>query len=400
MTNLDLISAIGAAECQDLERSEQVRSGRRQTIATRILIAAAVIAMLSTTVFAVPAIRNALFGVKAKNTLISGIFVAEGKPADVRHSVVDVSLDVCMDPDAPEKLEAFYVPMLPAEQWEPIPLSVTTEEPDIFQIDDLLQWKDPEGNYVLFRQVACPDCDADYPFDSVITGFDAAYTVSEQALGGYTVQRIVVEPSQADVDGVHAEDPGLQKLYWSDGFYLFSMEVNYAMPDETLAAILSSIQPVENVYDYAVIEHKSVQVTPEPSLRLDRVLFPAALPEGFVYKIGVRQPNGEYLFLWDDETKKDELCSLELSNGPDGRNEDHRMIWETLYIPDETAELEIDGIKVIGYQNDFRAQLLWRFDDTDYTLKSCGHARLSMDELVQILKDLEIVEDIDSVLKD
>ena len=202
------------------------------------------------------------------------------------------------------------------------------------------------------------------------------------------------------MDGVHAEDPGLQKLYWSDGFYLFSMEVNYAMPDETLAAILSSIQPVENVYDYAVIEHKSVQVTPEPSLRLDRVLFPAALPEGFVYKIGVRQPNGEYLFLWDDETKKDELCSLELSNGPDGRNEDHRMIWETLYIPDETVELEIDGIKVIGYQNDFRAQLLWRFDDTDYTLKSCGHARLSMDELVQILKDLEIVEDIDSVLKD
>ena len=172
MTNLDLISAIGAAECQDLERSEQVRSGRRQTIATRILIAAAVIAMLSTTVFAVPAIRNALFGAKASNVSISGIFVTEGKPADVRHSVVDVSLDVRMDPDAPQTLEAFYVPMLPAEQWEPIPLSVTTEETDVFQIDDLLQWKDPGGNYVLFRQVACPDCDADYPFDSVSTGFD------------------------------------------------------------------------------------------------------------------------------------------------------------------------------------------------------------------------------------
>ena len=62
MTEFDLISAIGAAGCDDLEHSQQTRTGKRSRLGTRLLIAAAVIALLSATVFAVPAFRNALFG--------------------------------------------------------------------------------------------------------------------------------------------------------------------------------------------------------------------------------------------------------------------------------------------------------------------------------------------------
>ena len=114
-------------------------------------------------------------------------------------------------------------------------------------------------------------------------------------------------------------------------------------------------------------------------------------------RLVLRPLTGELSYLWH----KDEpqvMTVLELSNGPDGRNEDIRRDWETFYIPDETEQRDVNGTKVICYQDDWRAQILWRFDDVDYTLKSSGPDRLSYEELLHIMESLVIVEDINSVL--
>ena len=78
--------------------------------------------------------------------------------------------------------------------------------------------------------------------------------------------------------------------------------------------------------------------------------------------------------------------------------EDQKMLWDTHYIADETMEREVDCIRVVGWQNGFRAQIIWRFDGADYSLKSAGPDRLSMEELLQIMEGLVPVENSDAAL--
>ena len=111
MTNLDLISTIGAAAEQDMDHSERLVTHRRR-VSTRVLLAAALIALLSFTAYAAPAIYNALFGVETRQSFVSRIYVEEGKRADVSESAIDIYLKVRMLPEAPSEIETFYVPML------------------------------------------------------------------------------------------------------------------------------------------------------------------------------------------------------------------------------------------------------------------------------------------------
>ncbi len=397
MTKLDLIAAIGAASDEDLEHSERLASGKHR-VKIRILMAAAIIALLSFTAYAAPIIWNALFGVTANQYSVSRIFVEKGQPADVRESSLDISLDVQMSKDAPSRLATCYVPMLPAEQMKPIPLTVMKGAAVNFRTDSLLQWKNEDGEYVLFRQVAWPDYAKGQTFDTVSTGFDAGYSITQTELGGYTVQRLAVEPSEKDENGVHAEHPGLQKLYWSDGLYLFSMEVNYSMEDARLAEILKSIQPVSDATKYVVTEEQAVSSQePRPSLILDRILFPETIPQGYEQSCGSRDGNGEYLFLWLKEGPHQPTV-LELSISMEGRNSWIKKDWETLNQSYEKTERDMNGTAVLCYESNWAAQLLWQLDGADYTICSVGPERFPMEDLLQIMDGLIAVEDIDSVL--
>ncbi len=397
MTKLDLITAIGAASDEDLEHSERLVSGKHR-IKTRVLMAAAIIALLSFTAYAAPMIWNALFGVTANQYSVSRIFVEKGQPADVRESSLDISLDVQMSKDAPSRLITCYVPMLPAEQMEPIPLTVMKGAVINFRTDSLLQWQNEDGEYVLFRQVAWPDYAKGQTFDTVSTGFDAGYSITQTELGGYTVQRLMVEPSEKDENGVHAEHPGLQKLYWSDGFYLFSMEVNYSMEDARLAEILKSIQPVSDATKYVVTEEQATSSPePRPSLILNRILFPETIPQGYEQSCGSRDGNGEYLFLWLKEGPHQPTV-LELSISMEGRNNWIKKDWETLNRSYEKTERDVNGSPILCFESEWASQLLWQLDGADYTLCSVGPERFPVEELVTIMTGLIPVEDTDAVL--
>ena len=398
MTNLDLISAIGeAVKQEDLEHSERLVTHRRR-VSTRVLLAAALIALLSFTAYAAPAIYNALFGVKTTQSAVSRIFVEKGKPADVHESALDITLEVRMLPEAPSEIETFWAPMLPAKQWDPIPLQKTEGSVVNFDLGVLLQWQNADGEYVKFEQTAWPYDTVGEFQDTLLTGFDASYSVSQTELGGYRVQRIIVEPSEKEENGVYAAHPGLQKLYWSDGLYIFSMEANYSMPDARLAEILESIRPVSDPAHYLVIEEIPVPETePKSSLDLDRILFPGSLPQGYVQAYGRRYEDGECFFLWRKEGVNHPTV-LELTIAPQGRNDLIKKEWETQAKPCEKTERDVNGTLVLCFQDSWTAQLLWQLDGADYMICSAGPERLTAEELLELLEGMTFLEDVDSVL--
>ena len=395
MTNLDLISAIGAAAEQDLDHSERLVTHRRR-VSTRVLLAAALIALLSLTAYAAPAIYNALFGVETRQSFVSRIYVEKGKPADVSESAIDIYLKVRMLPEAPSEIETFYVPMLPAEQWDPIPLQKTEGSAVSFDNGVLLQWQNADGEYVKFEQTAWSYDTVGEFQDTLLTGFDASYSVSQTELGGCTVQRIVVEPSEKEENGVYAAHPGLQKLYWSDGLYIFSMEVNYSMPDARQTEILESIRPVGDPADYLVIEEiPTPETEPKPIIKLSRILFPGSLPQGYVLSYGCRYKSGECDFLW---RKDGESMPTVLNLTVNGDNDQFKADWERQAKPYEQTEREVNGMSVHCCEDNWTSQLLWRLDRTPYSLISTGPERLTVEELLEIVEGMSFLDEIDSLL--
>ncbi len=395
MTNLDLISAIGAAAEQDLDHSERLVTHRRR-VSTRVLLAAALIALLSLTAYAAPAIYNALFGVETRQTFVSRIFVEEGKPADVSESAIDIYLKVRMLPEAPSEIETFYVPMLPAEQWDPIPLQKTEGSAVSFDNGVLLQWQNADGEYVIFEQTAWSYDTVGEFQDTLLTGFDASYSVSQTELGGCTVQRIVVEPSEKEENGVYAAHPGLQKLYWSDGLYIFSMEVNYSMSDARQTEILESIRPVGDPADYLVIEEiPAPETEPKPIIKLSRILFPGSLPQGYALSYGCRYKSGECDFQW---RKDGESMPTVLNLTVNGDNDQFKADWERQAKPYEQTEREVNGTSIHCCEDNWTSQLLWRLDRTPYSLISTGPERLTVEELLEIVEGMSFLDEIDSLL--
>lgn len=399
MTTMQLMRAISAADPSDLEQSERIVR-RRGSTTLRLLLVAAAVALLTVTVFAVPAIRNALFGVRTKQTYISRIFVEEGKAADVHESYLDVSLDIALDNTAPASIEAYYIPMLPASQWDPIPLVTGEGQSPNLSKCTLLQWQTQDGSYVRFRQYAMPGYRAEQPFDSVCTGFDAEYSIEQIELSGYTVQRITVEPSSKETLGFIGKHAGLQKLYWSNGDYIFTMEVNYDMSDATLADVFESITATADVMPYLKIERQSAEIAPVPKLQQDTILWPETLPEGCEQTVGVQTADGGYLFLWITDHDPVEPSVLALTISPDGQNSSIMLDWETAAESFEKEETSAQSIPVTCYQNAYQAELLWTYGGADYSLKASGAQPLSVQELLKIMQSAALTDDIASHLQD
>ena len=209
-----------------------------------------------------------------------------------------------------------------------------------------------------------------------------------------------MEPSEKEENGVRAAHPGLQKLYWSDGLYIFVMEVNYSMSDARLTEILESIQPVADPADYVVIEEApATEKEPGPRLQADRILFPGSLPQGYVQAVGRRYEDGECFFLWLKEgVHQPTVLELRVAPAGKGRNDWIRKDWETQAKPYEKTERAVNGTSVLCYESDWQAQLLWQQDGADYTICSVGPGRLTVEELLEIMDGLNEVEDIASVL--
>lgn len=380
----DLYRAIGNALPEYLEHSER-ESSHRCSMTLRICIAAALVLVLSLTAVAVPYIRNYISSVAVRQThAVTVILDKSGESVLGAHA--DISLDTKLRSNAPATLESFYIPMYLAEHWQPC-TQYRNREDYGHEVSGLsLRWEKGDGLYLVFTQLAQPGYTGDYPISGIDLGYADTYSVETRNFGWHKVQAVVVPPSQLE----DLVDEGRQKFFWSDGDYIFSMEVNYDMSDALLEEIFQSISKVETVEDYMRIEY--ISPTASEPMAVDSPMMPAYIPDGWIQSIGGRQPDGSYLYLWNLQDELSVMSALEYVQTADTEFlELKQRDWFSSVEEYETETETINGCTFTIYIGNSDTQLLWRSEGYSFCLTSSGPNRLCADELVAIAKSVHTV---------
>lgn len=382
----------------------------------RVLLAAAVVALLVGGVFAAPAIWDALTSVNATQGGKAAIYFGEDSVA-AQSGYLELTPVVTPNPDAPAQIETYYVPAQ-AAAWTPERLYYSSDTAPDFAKDFCGAWTLPDGNWLILRQYTMDSYSPEAVFDTVNLGFDDQYIIEQRDYDSISAQCVIVPPSQAAQDRLQADEPngrysvihardygyylgreagvdvlrltdsGRKKLYWSDGDYLFSLEASYAMPDETLAVILNSLMPVDDVTPYvklvkadpAVIEHAAVE----------QPLFPTYVPDGWMLSENSGlQGDESYTWIWS----KDDLSGMELLQATDASYyELFQLDWKSSVEEVEIGETTLGDWTITSFDNGLGAALLWQAEGETFYLSSTGPAYLSVDELLQIAASLTPIE--------
>ncbi len=375
----DLYRAIGAADPAYLEHSEKRNPVKRGRL-LRVGIAAAVIVVLCMSAMAVPAVRQLIFGVQP--TRIAAVYVENGAEV-MSNASGDVRLDVQLPADAPGSIETYYVPLLPAQSWTPIVRTVTGSVPES-SYSTYLGWEDGEGNYVLFQQLVQPGYQGDYTIDTVNLGFNGDYTTEKTVVADQEVQMIAVKPSSLEGEEIAGSDAGRRKLYWSDGSYIFIMEVNYDMKQSLLAQIFDSIAQTDSVEAYQQIVVEQAPDLGEP-MTIETPMRPAELPEGWAEDRGGQQPDGSYAYYWRPEDETQAMTAvLEFTQTKDEVYYTTVVAdWETTATEHTAETTTVTGWETTVYTAANEVQLLWREEGYIFSLVSSGPNHLSAEQLLK-----------------
>lgn len=385
MTNEDLYRAMTHTDPAYLEQSEQtVCPGRRAL--PKILIAAAAVAVLTCTAFAIPAVRNYILGLTSHQTYAAAVAETPGGREKAYVGVVDVTPEVDIPADAPETIETFYVPLYLAEHWEAVPREQNRETPAA-RSDTWLQWQSADGDVVSFWQTACPGYEGQYPYDTVPTGYEDDYEIGEVQYGGLNLWCITVRPSQAETAEGAETLEGFRKFYWSDGQYLFMLETPYDMGDGVLEQIFASVAPVEDLTPYERVEYVAAPEIVSPETQ-ESAWLPSETPEGFALKLGT-VVYGCYEFYWE---KGDMDATLELLQR-DGWDEGTIQQWETTTAEHTKEVVTIGDWEVTIYAREGKTEAMWQTETCNYLLTSRGREALSSADVIQVIESLEIVPD-------
>ncbi len=383
----DLFRAIGQADAADLEHSE-IQETKRKRILPRIGLIAAVVGVLCMTAMAIPSVRNLLFGIKVQQNMVAVVDVIDGV-AMVAGGSAEVRLDVTIPQDAPAEVETAYVPLYAAENWKPIVEYRAEGAVSAMNPCNDLGWEDEDGNYVLFRQLACPGYNGDYPIEYVDLGFNADYEITALKLGDEEVQCITVQPSTIEGgESMSARDNGRRKIFWSDGSYLFAMEVNFEMSDAMLRQIYESIAPVEDVDQYReIVEEPAMQSV---VTEVQTPYYPSALPDDWNCTEGGVQPDGSYLYLFNPEFEENTMSVLVFVQSCDKDYYRCTMMGlETRADSHTLTEVEINGTTATAFSSENENALLWKTEDGTFELVSEGPNCLTVEQLTQIAESLK-----------
>ena len=403
-----------------LRRLEQAQAPRRSVRPLRrVLIAAAVVIALVGGAFAAPAIWNALTSVRTVQAG-KGVLQLTEHGVLAKAGYLEITPEITKNEDAPETIETYYVPSLCAD-WEPVTQYYSSEATPSMQKDASFAWKLPEGGYALLRQFTLTGYAPDICFDTVSLGFGSYYTLSEQQYGeipaycvavppseypepvGLTEEQTVYSPGgyggyseealrQYDLGSVCFEMDedaglarmycrGLKRLYWSDGDYLFTLEVNYDMSEQTLTAILESLTPVEDFRPYVRMER--AEPAPAAEEIVQTVLFPDFVPEGWTLMDGGSGTGG---WIWSYADRS----GLELLQETEPTSCDcERLDWMGSMEDYRSYETTVGDWRVTVFESDFKAALLWKTETDYFVLSSSGPDRLDAQTLLRIAESLE-----------
>ena len=351
MTNENLYVAMAHVDPEYLEHSERKVRPQVKT-ARRALLAAALVAALTCTAFAIPAVRNMILGLEEQQVQLAT--VAETPSGEHAYqSVLDVTLNLDLR-NGPETLEQAYVPLWLAENWEAVEQERYSSAPQTRR-DSYLVWQSAAGETVSFRQSTAPGYPGEYAFDTIGVGYGGQYESGQVTYGGLDLWQIAAAPSQAENGDTHV---GVRKFYWSDGAYIFTLETGYGVSTEILERIFGSITAVEDLADYENVTYVEY-VEPEEPETQKTVWYPAWLPEGMEPCYG-GIVDGCYEFYWAMETEADARVSLELLQRLDW-DEGNIQNWETTSSQEVTKEtVTIQGWEVTIYASEHKAEAMWQ----------------------------------------
>lgn len=236
-----LFEAIGDLDEQMLSEMEAVTQIRARRMGWKAALVAAVVAGLAVTAAAAPLIRNALKGGELVPETQAGFMPTDPNtgesPAFVTH---EITLDVEFNEDAPKSVETYYItPDIPAE--------FSNQFLGHIYKDAMLTW----------FGWGVPGTDRDICF----TQWAGKYPAMEDILTVNVTTAPGVVPVHglrtfAGIQGYLVEEPtfgsnyGEREFYWSDGDYLFRLQVPCDYTDAQLEAMVASVQPVEDITPY------------------------------------------------------------------------------------------------------------------------------------------------------
>ena len=359
----DLLLSLGEVSPDFLEESEDISPGKKKSVFLIPLIAIFLCTLFVAVVAAVG--ERHIFGIEVKQVFHSFISSEGSAPASA-----DIYLNVKMVKSPPSFLEEHYLPVLPTEKWE-----ITRCGANRFSCT--LTCKKGE-NYFIYQQLAEPNYNGEYTIDTVNLGYDEQYETTESSIGGVDVFTVTVAPSQS------YPDPGRQKHYWSDGRYLFILEVNYSLPPSLLEEIFGSIVAVD-IESYLREPENTVT---EPIIRqeIETPMYPTSLPRDWGKETGGLQPDGSYTYLWHPLWEAQTMTVLEFNQTTDASYfKQTQLDWAQQM--DAFNFCEQDGFLVYSDQN--QIQLLWQKEGYFFSLDCAGENLLSVQELLSIAKSVQ-----------
>lgn len=240
MKKEELFEAIGQVDDRLLADADREKAHRK--LGWKVMLVAAVVAGLAVTAGASPSIRNALFGGKVETddrTWFSATDPSDGSSYAMKSH--EITLSVEMDEDAPESIQVYHIPQIP-EGYKQIKGHVH----DYDAPNALAQfWWIAEGTDedIFFSQVA----------GGSVTPQDLTEIVS--TVPGDKVQAEMCTIAQIrgyliDVRPIGDGFGGDRIFFWSDGSYLFRLEMPYSFTDQQMEELVASVQPVEDIVPY------------------------------------------------------------------------------------------------------------------------------------------------------
>lgn len=241
MKNEKIFYAIGELEDAVLAEAEGTVGKCSRQIGLKVALIAAVVAGLAITAVAAPQIYNALKDAKVETddtVWISATNPADGSSYEMKNH--KVTLEVEFRQDAPRSIESYYM---------------VSGIPNAF---------DQFMGHIMKNGISTQ-------FGWIVDGTDRDICFYQWAGGSITPENLEFELTTAPdvvpmhgiktfagIQGYLVEVPSLgdnygeREFYWSDGLYLFCLQVPCDYTDAQLESMLISVQSVEDITPYLV----------------------------------------------------------------------------------------------------------------------------------------------------
>ena len=218
--------------------AKRKQPGRRVHI---LIAAAAVLCLLVTTALAAPILYKQISGSVTESW--EAATPTDDQGSSVTGTVHMIRLDIPLNETAPDEIETYYLPQVPAEYPQSFGYAYGGLNFDrLYGIT--LAWDVPGGEKkgIMFYQTSAYAYQVDGVGFSVFSESGQEPVMKTVTLGG--------------VEGFLIEEPdefeGRQYFCWTDGDYVLYMRFPYSFTEEQMSEIIASVQPVEDIRPWLI----------------------------------------------------------------------------------------------------------------------------------------------------